>query len=186
MRDSVRQFGSQCVPNLPIRARDRAQIASESNIFVPAPGLVPSPGDGFVDGTGRCGATVENLTLTGTGSIDGAGNGLDNTIRGNSGHNVLHGLDGDDTLDGKAGADVMYGGYGDDIYYVDNDGDQMFEISTAGRDEVRSSISHTLAAWFEHLALLGSAAINGTGNGLNNFIVGNSAANLLSGGIHWL
>ena len=59
-------------------------------------------------------ANVENLTLTGTGNINGTGNALGNVLTGNSGANVLTGLDGNDTLDGGAGADTLDGGAGTD------------------------------------------------------------------------
>ena len=62
------------------------------------------------------GANVENLTLTGTGAINGTGNALDNVLTGNCGNNILTGGAGNDTLDGKAGTDTMVGGTGDDTY----------------------------------------------------------------------
>jgi hypothetical protein len=44
-------------------------------------------------------------------------------------------------------------------------------------------VSFTLGANVENLTLIGSAAINGTGNGLANALAGNSGNNILDGGI---
>jgi Ca2+-binding RTX toxin-like protein len=55
-------------------------------------------------------------------------------------------------------------------------------ISTGGRDLVRSSVTHTLAANVEDLLLLGSSALNGSGNALSNKLTGNTGANTLAGG----
>ena len=60
-------------------------------------------------------ANVENLTLTGSGNINGVGNGEDNEIAGNAGRNVLLGGNGDDTLGGGDGNDTLNGGNGDDV-----------------------------------------------------------------------
>lgn len=61
-------------------------------------------------------ANIENLILTGSASVNGAGNGLNNTISGNGGANTLFGLGGDDTLNGGLGADTLQGGPGADSY----------------------------------------------------------------------
>jgi Ca2+-binding RTX toxin-like protein len=131
--------------------------------------------------TWTLGDQVENLTLTGNGAIDGTGNDLDNVIFGNNAANILRGLGGDDWLDGGAGADTMLGGAGNDIYVVDNPGDTVIELEDEGIDTVRSSITWILCAHVENLTLVGNAAIDGTGNELNNVIVGNNAANTLRG-----
>ena len=61
-------------------------------------------------------ANVENLTLTGSSAINGAGNALANVITGNSGANRLSGDAGNDTLEGGAGADRLTGGIGADTF----------------------------------------------------------------------
>ncbi|MDS7968862.1 putative Ig domain-containing protein [Acinetobacter sp. V117_2] len=125
---------------------------------------------------------VENLTLTGTTAINGTGNALNNVIVGNSAINTLTGGAGDDYLDGGVGADKLLGGTGNDSYVIDNTGDIVTENTGEGIDTVLSSITYTLGNNLENLTLTGSTAINGTGNALNNVLVGNSAINTLTGG----
>jgi VCBS repeat-containing protein len=135
-------------------------------------------------------ANVENLILTGSALIDATGNSGNNFLTGNSGDNILSGLDGDDTLDGGAGddtldggagADSLQGGFGNDLYILDET-DLVFEATGAGRDSVVSTVTHALATNIENLSLTGTAAVNGTGNALDNILTGNSANNVLAGG----
>jgi Ca2+-binding RTX toxin-like protein len=76
----------------------------------------------------------------------------------------------------------MIGGVGNDTYTVDDAGDTVTELAGEGIDTVLAKISYTLGPQVENLTLLsGSAAINGTGNGLRNTITGNELDNVLSG-----
>jgi Ca2+-binding RTX toxin-like protein len=117
-------------------------------------------------------ANVEHLTLTGTAAINGTGNAANNTLTGNAGANVLN---------GGAGVDLLSGGAGNDTYVVDVPGDTVVELAAQGTDLVQSAISWTLGEHLENLLLTGTAAVNATGNALNNVLTGNSAANVLDG-----
>lgn len=57
---------------------------------------------------------VENLTLTGTATSNGIGNGLDNKLTGNIANNLLSGNDGNDGIRGSVGNDRLNGGAGND------------------------------------------------------------------------
>jgi Ca2+-binding RTX toxin-like protein len=104
-------------------------------------------------------------------------------LYGGTGNDSLYGQLGNDYIDGGAGADMMVGGVGvgDDIYVVNSPNDIAFEQANEGTDTVLSNINYLLNSDVENLYLLGSDEINGTGNKLNNLIVGNSADNILDG-----
>ena len=127
------------------------------------------------------GSYVENLTLTGSSTLNGTGNDLDNILTGNTGANQLTGGLGNDTLDGGTGADKLFGGAGNDTYVVDNVSDQITENDGEGTDLIKSSVAITLGAYIENLTFTGSSALNGIGNALDNVLTGNSGANQLSG-----
>jgi Ca2+-binding RTX toxin-like protein len=116
---------------------------------------------------------VENLLLSGTGNINGLGTAANNIITGNAGNNIIN---------GGLGADTMTGGAGNDVYYVDNAGDKVVEAANGGTDSVYSTISYSLPANVENLALLGTGNINGTGNTLANSIRGTTGNNVITGG----
>ena len=111
-----------------------------------------------------------------------SGNGLDNLIRGGGNDDTLWGAGGADTLDGGIGADLLIGGAGDDLYRAGAD-DVVREGAGQGQDTViaLNEPEAVLAANVEVLVLLGAAALDGTGNVLDNILVGQSGTNLLRG-----
>jgi serralysin len=132
--------------------------------------------------------TAQNTIGCGIDTLSGIeclmGSRFNDWLWGDAQANRLYGGAGNDTLIGGAGADVLFGGIGNDTYYVDNAGDVVWETSVVVTeiDSVRSSVSHSLGANVENLALLGGAAIDATGNALRNTLTGNAAANILDGG----
>jgi Ca2+-binding RTX toxin-like protein len=132
------------------------------------------------------------ITMTGAGAATILGAGGNDTITGGIGNDLLFGGndkdkltggDGDDTLNGGNGVDTMIGGKGHDDYEVSDVGDIVTEAAGQGNDEVLSKIAnYTLTANVEELTL-GTGALNGTGNTLDNTIDGNSSGNKLDGGI---
>jgi serralysin len=136
------------------------------------------------------GGQVENIILTGTAKT-ATGNDLNNTITGNAednelsgglGNDRLNGGAGNDILNGGSGRDIMTGGTGDDMYFFDSTRDSAVETAGGGNDTVTSSVSITLATNVENAILVGSTALNATGNASINRLTGNNAANVLNGG----
>jgi Ca2+-binding RTX toxin-like protein len=134
-----------------------------------------SGGDGDDRLYGNYGGSLDSLNRRAVGTDD-------DVLDGGAGSDLLRGDFGNDTLIGGSGADTMEGGTGNDLYFVDNAGDVVTELSAGGTDTVRSSVTHTLASFVEHLVLTGSGTINGAGNSLANVITGNGRSNVLSGG----
>lgn len=129
---------------------------------------------------------IQNITLLGTTTLQATGDNNVNTLVGNVAANKLFGLNGDDVINGAGGADSMVGGIGNDTYVVDNAGDKVIDLAGQGTDSVNSEVTYVLptsgtSSEVENLFLIKTAAINGTGNALNNIISGNTAANILKG-----
>jgi Ca2+-binding RTX toxin-like protein len=138
------------------------------------------------------GLNVENLTLTGSSSVDGFGNGLANILAGNNQNNVL---------EGRGGADTLSGGLGDDTYVVNialvknayKLEDTIKELNNQGTDTLRlannalnplSVFTVTLASYLENLDAsgTGSLKVNLSGNTADNHITGNDENNIIDGG----
>jgi Ca2+-binding RTX toxin-like protein len=136
-------------------------------------------GDNALSGLGG-----EN-TLYGYGGEDGLWGGEDDdTLYGGDDADVLKGFGGDDELDGGDEADAMWGGTGNDHYYVDDAADVVTEYADEGIDTVHVRIDYyTLGDELENLVLVaGTGGLTGTGNDLDNAIMGNEGSNPLNGG----
>jgi len=124
---------------------------------------------------------VEYMSTTsqaGTAAINFTGNNLSNTIFGNNGANVLNGL---------TGVDYLVGFGGNDSYFIDHEGDQIYESAGKGNDTLYAAVSYELYAEISVEAMstasqIATTAINLTGNNLSNTIFGNNGANVLDGG----
>ena len=126
------------------------------------------------------GASLENLVLRGAAALNGTGNELANTLKGNAGNNIL---------DGKAGADTLIGGMGDDTYYVDDMNDIVIEAVNGGTDKVITTVSsYNKPSNVEFIEYVGTGSFNFvTNNGqpiTNNSvtIIGGSGNDTMQGG----
>lgn len=147
------------------------------------------------------GTGLEDLILTGTGNINGTGNSLANTIRGNAGINILsgglnagtevdrlYGYAGDDVLISLSGFAELFGGTGNDTYQVSSGDDEIVELAGQGTDVVRvaAGVDFDLAPNLENVVMESIGADDPAnrvnGNASNNQITGNSGANVINGG----
>jgi Ca2+-binding RTX toxin-like protein len=136
----------------------------------------------YTDAGGLAATSTFALTVKQTESVTLNGSAAADILTGKSNNDTLYGLGGDDKLDGGLGADTLVGGAGNDSYVVDQAGDVVSEAAGAGTDTVYSSVSYSLPANVEQLNLTGNAAIDASGNALNNTLSGNGGANVLDGG----
>ncbi|MFP6849675.1 MAG: hypothetical protein VCA57_13330 [Pseudomonas sp.] len=110
---------------------------------------------------------VENVTIASMGVFSVIGN------------------DSDNVLDAGKTASTLSGYAGDDTYYVRVKGVTVIEDDANGadgNDTVISALTYALGDNLENLTLTGKAARNGTGNELDNTLIGNDGANILDGG----
>ncbi|MGE0717028.1 MAG: M10 family metallopeptidase C-terminal domain-containing protein [Alphaproteobacteria bacterium] len=112
---------------------------------------------------------VENLTLTGSSSLAGVGNGAGNVIVGNSGANQLSGGDGADTLVGGNGRDQLSGGPGADVFDFNATGesargsnrDVILDFDDLDRIDLSTIDASTRSSGDQAFTFIGSAAFSG-------------------------
>lgn len=133
-------------------------------------------------------AGAETLTNNGTvlGDIS-MGDGRDRIVnRGAMSEGKIDLGAGGDVFDGRGGtfSGNIFGGAGNDVFIVDKANVKLNEFAEGGRDTVKSTVSFTLSdgVAIEDLRLLGKAALNAEGNGLDNHLYGNAGSNKLIGG----
>ncbi len=150
--------------------------------------LLSDPSSGLQLGTSTATTTILD--------DDGAlirGSNRGNTLNGTAGNDDIFGLggsdrifgrDGDDYIDGGSGRDRMYGGEGDDTFIVNGSRDRVYENANEGTDTVRTTLSRfKLGSNIENLEFIGSSSTSfkGTGNGLDNTILGGGGSDFLDG-----
>ena len=154
--------------------------------------------------TYQLGANVENLIATGVSIFRLWGNELNNSLTGNDAANEFDGFAGNDTLDGLGGLDTLVGGIGDDTYILADltktsqaaisaydtvtEGvgaglDTVLVTSLDNPDTFASIETYTLGANVENGGIVGTLAFNLAGNEHNNQLQGNTAFNVLTGGV---
>ncbi|MCW5612206.1 MAG: M10 family metallopeptidase C-terminal domain-containing protein [Rubrivivax sp.] len=133
-----------------------------------------------LDGNDSLLGAAGNDILNGGNGNDTLGGGADDdSLIGGAGDDSMNGGGGNDTLSGGTGNDTMNGGAGDDTYQNVTAGDVLTEGFNQGYDRVFANGNTTLGANFEYLELL--TGVTGTGNNLDNTIIGSGANNVLSG-----
>jgi Ca2+-binding RTX toxin-like protein len=172
--------------------------------------IVGNSGDNILDGGAGndilVGGVIRELEgppyLEGTGSdilIGGAG---DDVLMADAGDLVSNGewlflgggLTSRDVSVIREADDLFIGGVGNDTYIVHSQQQTIAEFSNEGTDTVKSTVSYTLGENLENLTLVSpplrfdyednaitSAPLNGTGNGLDNLIIGSGDDNVRSG-----
>jgi Ca2+-binding RTX toxin-like protein len=109
---------------------------------------------------------ADSVTITGTAGDDKLTINAthDTVINAGAGNDLLYG--------GGVGHNTLVGGLGDDTYYVKSDLDTVVEQAGGGNDTVSSTVDFTLPDNVETLKFTGTTGNYGTGNALDNKIVG--------------
>ena len=105
-----------------------------------------------------------------------------NYLAGGRKNDTIKGTSASEILNGRDGTDWVYGGRGDDVYIIGSDSDRVIEYDGEGVDTVLSwSKNFVLPDHVENLQIERFSGGNGTGNGLDNVILGSRGANIIKG-----
>lgn len=127
-------------------------------------------------------ANLENLTLTGSATINGTGNTLSNVITGNAAANFLSGGGGNDRLIGGDGHDTLEGAVGNDSLFG-GDGNDSASYGRAAA-AVTLNLALTVAQNTGGAGMDSVASIeNLIGSAYNDVLTGDLNANNLAGGL---
>ncbi|MFN0220044.1 MAG: CAP domain-containing protein [Hyphomicrobium sp.] len=176
LRDEFRELGTGVVAGLYTMGSTtyNAVMATEnfglsgSKYFVSGVAINDADGDNFYDIGEAHGGVVVSVTTA------GVSDGEDITEEA-GGYGVAV----------NAGTHVVTfsgGGLAGPVTAVVVGGAANVKVDLSGDSEILSSATTTLGSGAKDLALLGAANISGTGNELDNVILGNKGANVLSGG----
>jgi Ca2+-binding RTX toxin-like protein len=152
----------------------------------------------IVSGTGSgagifaFGNESDRISINNHGTISGLSNVYAIQLTGTSSDKVVnHGTiegkiflgGGQDIFDNRGGIvdHSIEGGIGDDTLITDRKTVTLTEVNMSGYDTVKSTVSYTLSAYVESLALLGHRNINGNGTDTDNDLKGNAGKNHLFG-----
>jgi serralysin len=161
-------------------------------------------GPGHFDVTGNATGNVVEPLSSFAGRVTASGEDGNDMLSGGSGNDRLdmsivnEGVASEDFphLRGSSGSDRLTGGAGNDAYGVDSDLDAVAEIPGEGRDTVYTSLTdYALPANVEDLVFrngdlndtveagVALAPVRGTGNDLDNVIIGGADSDTLIGGL---
>lgn len=126
------------------------------------------------------GNNLENLTLTGSGAINGTGNTLANIINGNTADNSLSGGGGNDILIGNAGNDSLLGGAGNDFLTGGAGNDSFIFNAPSDRIDSISDFNVVDDTLVVAASGFGGGLIGGGPINPNQFVIGNFATSASS------
>lgn len=160
---------------------------SLNNVFTMGTGAITVNGGSGTDTasyfyTGAVIVDLMNSALNGGDAVDDVLTSIESLV-GSADDDELYGTNAANTLDGGAGADLMVGRGGNDIYFVNDENDDVVELSGQGTDDVRVSLDvYTLPDNVEKARYTGGSTFTATGNELSNEITGGIDNDTLDGG----